>query len=186
MGRAIVREPKVFLMDEPLSNLDAKLRVQTAHPDRRAAAAPRCHHRVRHPRPGRGDDDGRPGRGDRTRARCSSAPRRRSCSRPGNLFVAGFIGSPAMNIVTGSVDEAGAHVRLAHDPADAGRARPDRRERHDRCAPERLRRRPTGGLDATVDVVEELGSEAFLYCTVSGPTPTAGRPRRRPERPRHR
>ena len=49
MGRAIVRQPQVFLMDEPLSNLDAKLRVQTRTPDRRAAAAPRRDHGVRHP-----------------------------------------------------------------------------------------------------------------------------------------
>ena len=63
LGRAIVREPAVFLMDEPLSNLDAKLRVQT-----RAEIA-RLHQRLgttiglRHPRPGRGDDDGQPDRG---------------------------------------------------------------------------------------------------------------------------
>ena len=63
MGRAIVRQPKVFCMDEPLSNLDAKLRVQTrtqiAELQRRLAR----HDGVRHPRPGRGDDDGRPGGG---------------------------------------------------------------------------------------------------------------------------
>ena len=53
----------VFLMDEPLSNLDAKLRVADARRDRAAAPAPRHHHRLRHPRPGRGDDDGRPHRG---------------------------------------------------------------------------------------------------------------------------
>ena len=64
MGRAIVRDPAVFLMDEPLSNLDAKLRVQmrtevVAHP-----AAPRDHDRLRHPRPDRGDDARRPRRRD--------------------------------------------------------------------------------------------------------------------------
>ena len=60
MGRAIVREPQVFLMDEPLSNLDAKLRVADPYADRRAPAPARHHHRLRHPRPGRGHDDGRP------------------------------------------------------------------------------------------------------------------------------
>jgi multiple sugar transport system ATP-binding protein len=49
MGRAIVREPQVFLMDEPLAD---------THPDRRTAARTRCHNRVRHPRPDRGDDHG--------------------------------------------------------------------------------------------------------------------------------
>jgi len=59
MGRAIVREPQAFLMDEPLSNLD-----------RTPAARPRRHHDLRHPRPDRGDDAGRPRRGH---ARWSSA-----------------------------------------------------------------------------------------------------------------
>jgi multiple sugar transport system ATP-binding protein len=56
MGRAIVRQPRVFLMDEPLSNLDAKLR--DALPDPRAAAPVGCHDALCDPRPGRGDDDG--------------------------------------------------------------------------------------------------------------------------------
>ena len=68
MGRAIVRQPQVFLMDEPLSNLDAKLRVQTrtqiASLQRRLGR----HHRLRHPRPGRGHDDGRPRRGPQGRS----------------------------------------------------------------------------------------------------------------------
>ena len=68
MGRAIVREPQVFLMDEPLSNLDAKLRVQTRTQIASAAAPPRHHHRVRHPRPGRGHDHGRPGGGAQGRS----------------------------------------------------------------------------------------------------------------------
>ena len=63
MGRAIIRQPQVFLMDEPLSNLDAKLRVQM-----RAELAPpagaRGHDDLRDPRPGRGDDDGRSDRRD--------------------------------------------------------------------------------------------------------------------------
>ena len=58
MGRAIVREPRVFLMDEPLSNLDAKLRVADPRSDLGVAAQARCDDALRHPRPGRGDDDG--------------------------------------------------------------------------------------------------------------------------------
>jgi sn-glycerol 3-phosphate transport system ATP-binding protein len=55
MGRAIVREPAVFLFDEPLSNLDAKLRTQMRAEIKDLHAA-RRHLRLRHPRPGRGDD----------------------------------------------------------------------------------------------------------------------------------
>ena len=89
MGRAIVRSPQVFCMDEPLSNLDAKLRVSTRTQIADAAAPPRRHHRLRHPRPGRGHDDGRPGR--RAEGRHPAAVRhpaapvrqaRRTCSSP--------------------------------------------------------------------------------------------------------
>ena len=62
MGRAIVRHPAAFLMDEPLSNLDAKLRVQMRAEIHRAAARAGRHDDLRDPRPDRGDDDGRPGR----------------------------------------------------------------------------------------------------------------------------
>ena len=62
MGRAIVREPAVFLMDEPLSNLDAKLRVQMRAEIQRDPAPARDDHHLRHARPDRGDDDGRPRR----------------------------------------------------------------------------------------------------------------------------
>ncbi len=63
MGRAIVREPQVFLMDEPLSNLDAKLRVQTRAQIAALQKRLGSHHGLRDPRPGRGHDDGRPGGG---------------------------------------------------------------------------------------------------------------------------
>jgi ABC-type thiamine transport system ATPase subunit len=62
MGRAIVRQPAAFLMDEPLSNLDAKLRVQMRAEIAALQRELGRHHRVRHPRPDRGDDDGRPRR----------------------------------------------------------------------------------------------------------------------------
>ena len=63
MGRAIVRHPQAFLMDEPLSNLDAKLRVQTRAEIAQPAARPRRHDDLRHARPGRGAHHGRPRRG---------------------------------------------------------------------------------------------------------------------------
>ena len=62
MGRAIVRNPDVFLFDEPLSNLDAKLRSADAHRDQEAACQGAVDGDLRHPRPGRGDDAGRPHR----------------------------------------------------------------------------------------------------------------------------
>ena len=62
MGRAIVRQPAAFLMDEPLSNLDAKLRVQMRAEIAALQRELGGHHRLRHPRPDRGDDDGRSGR----------------------------------------------------------------------------------------------------------------------------
>ena len=58
MGRAIVRDPKVFLFDEPLSNLDAKLRVAMRAEIKAFAPAAEDHHGLRHARPDRGDDDG--------------------------------------------------------------------------------------------------------------------------------
>ena len=80
MGRAIVRHPQAFLMDEPLSNLDAKLRVQT-----RAEIAKLQHDlgvttHLRHARPGRGPHDGRPRRGHEARASCSRSTTPRSCT----------------------------------------------------------------------------------------------------------
>ena len=105
MGRAIVREPKAFLMDEPLSNLDAKLRVEHARLARAAARTARRDDGLRHARPDRGDD-ARPAR--RRDARRPRAPGRHaadgSTSQPADLFVAGFIGTPAMNLVEARLD----------------------------------------------------------------------------------
>ena len=67
LGRAIVREPAVFLMDEPLSNLDAKLRVQTRAEIARLHQRLGHHDGLRHPRPGRGHDDGPADRGHERR-----------------------------------------------------------------------------------------------------------------------
>src|SRR4029078_6714446 len=103
MGRAIVREPSVFLMDEPLSNLDAKLRVQmradiaalqsrlgvtTVYVTHHQARAMTLRHRLAALRDGR-------------LQQC--APPRVLYDQPVNVFVAGFIGSPAMNLFRGPV-----------------------------------------------------------------------------------
>ena len=80
MGRAMVRRPKAFLMDEPLSNLDAKLRVQMRAEISRAPAPARHDDRVRHPRPSRGHDDGR------SRRRCSIAGTLQQVDSPQDLY----------------------------------------------------------------------------------------------------
>ena len=76
MGRAIVRDPKLFLFDEPLSNLDAKLRVQMRAEIKRLQRAARHHLALRHARPGRGDDAGRPDHRDARPAASSRSARR--------------------------------------------------------------------------------------------------------------
>jgi multiple sugar transport system ATP-binding protein len=112
MGRAIVREPEAFLMDEPLSNLDAKLRVEM-----RAYLAA-LHQRLRtttlyvtH------DQTEAMTMGDRVavmrEGRLQQVDRPQALyERPANLFVAGFIGSPAMNLVRGRLVEDGGAVEV--------------------------------------------------------------------------
>ena len=96
--RAIVREPQVFLLDEPLSNLDAKLRVKTRAEIGKLHSALGHDDRLRHPRPDRGDDDGRPHRRDGRRASSSRSARRRSSTTTrATCSSRGFIGTPAMN-----------------------------------------------------------------------------------------
>jgi len=127
MGRAIVREPKVFLMDEPLSNLDAKLRVQTrsqiAELQRRLGVttvyvthdqveAMTMGHRVAVLSGG-------------TLQQCASP--RELYDNPVNQFVAGFIGSPAMNLLTAPLTDGGARLAGAVVPlAPAVRVAADR------------------------------------------------------------
>jgi multiple sugar transport system ATP-binding protein len=166
MGRAIVRQPQVFLMDEPLSNLDAKLRVQTrtqiASLQRRLGVTTVY---VTH------DQVEAMTMGDRVAVlkdghlqQCASP--RDLFVRPINQFVAGFIGSPAMNLMPGKVTEAGAtygsmtiglspeqRVALTSDAITIG------------VRPEAWHISEGAGLGVQVDVVEELGSESFLYCT---------------------
>jgi multiple sugar transport system ATP-binding protein len=167
MGRAIVREPRVFLMDEPLSNLDAKLRVQmradiaalqarlgvtTVYVTHDQAEAMTLGHRVAVLR-------------DARLQQCDTP--RALFDRPANTFVAGFIGSPSMNLCTLPV--ADGKVAFGAVTIDAVNGR-------DRVV---LGVRPEAlelwseGLDARVDVVEELGLDAFVYCTAElpeGPT----------------
>ncbi|MDK3254953.1 ABC transporter ATP-binding protein [Blastococcus capsensis] len=163
MGRAIVREPQVFLMDEPLSNLDAKLRVQTrtqiASLQRRLGITTVY---VTH------DQVEAMTMGDRVAVLKDGLLQqvgtpRELYDRPVNAFVAGFIGSPAMNQLTLPVVDGGVVLGDVVLPvqrsvlgatADASvvlGVRPEDLEVAER------------GLPVEVDVVEELGADAFLY-----------------------
>jgi multiple sugar transport system ATP-binding protein len=163
MARAIVRKPKVFLMDEPLSNLDAKLRVQmradvaalqadvgvtTVYVTHDQAEAMTLGHRVAVLSDGELQQCGSP---------------RELYDRPANTFVAGFIGSPSMNLCTvraqnGSVSFAGATVRVGTDLLNG------RQELVLGLRPESLEL-AADGLPAHVEVVEEVGADAWVFCT---------------------
>jgi multiple sugar transport system ATP-binding protein len=166
MGRAIVRQPKVFLMDEPLSNLDAKLRVQTrtqiAALQRRLGVTTVY---VTH------DQVEAMTMGDRVAVlkdgilqQCASP--RDLFTRPVNTFVAGFIGSPAMNLINCDVTEAGAMLagtQVALTPEQRAALTSNRVTIGVR--PEALLVGASGaGIDAEIETIEELGSDAFLYC----------------------
>ena len=173
MGRAIVREPQVFLMDEPLSNLDAKLRVQT-----RTQIA-QLQHRlgtttvyVTH------DQTEAMTMGDRVAVLKDGLLQQVDTPRnlydhPNNVFVAGFIGSPAMNLV---------EVPLSGDGVQIGSSTiPLPRDVISAASSQGLKSvifgfRPedtemTGGegVPVVVDVVESMGSDAYVYGRVQVP-----------------
>ena len=171
MGRAIVREPQVFLMDEPLSNLDAKLRVQTRT---QIAALQRelgvTTVYVTH------DQIEAMTMGDRVAVmhngvlqQCASP--RELFTDPVNAFVAGFIGSPSMNLLDATSADAGAvHGTLTVPLTPGQRAALTSSGVTIGVRPNDLDIATAGGLDATVQFVEELGSEAFLYCVAETST----------------
>ncbi|ALE74488.1 sugar ABC transporter ATP-binding protein [Pseudonocardia sp. EC080610-09] len=169
MGRAIVREPRVFLMDEPLSNLDAKMRVSTrteiASLQRRLGVTTVY---VTH------DQVEAMTMGDRVALLADGKLQQFATpadlyDRPQNAFVAGFIGSPAMNLFTVPVTErgvtlAGHEVALPQDVRSTIGAQQLTRVTVG-IRPEQWTVSSNGheGIPARVDVVEELGSDAFLY-----------------------
>ncbi len=176
MGRAIVRQPQVFLMDEPLSNLDAKLRVSTrtqiASLQRRLGTTTVY---VTH------DQVEAMTMGDRVAVlkdgilmQCDTP--RTLYADPQNSFVAGFIGSPAMNLATFKIH--GDHANLGRAKLPLSRATLDAvtAEGSDSVVlgfrPESLEQVPEGtqsSFPVTVTVVEELGSDAFLYGSAADP-----------------
>jgi multiple sugar transport system ATP-binding protein len=159
MGRALVRQPRVFLMDEPLSNLDAKLRVQmradiaelqgrlqitTVYVTHDQAEAMTLGHRVAVLK-------------DARLQQCDTP--RALFDRPVNTFVAGFVGSPAMNLWQVPVGEDGTIAfpgRSIEVPAAGPHVIVGVR-------PEALEL-ASDGIAATVDAIEELGSDAFIFC----------------------
>jgi multiple sugar transport system ATP-binding protein len=174
MGRAIVRRPQVFLMDEPLSNLDAQLRVQTRNQiaglQRRLGTTTVY---VTH------DQVEAMTMGDRVAVlrdgvlqQCA-APRELYRS-PVNSFVAEFIGSPAMNLFQLPIMDHGVAlgdwpIRLSRDITGLAEhlvvgIRPEHFEIG------------THGIEMQIDVVEELGADAYLYGRVTGPDNSFGQP----------
>ncbi|HWJ67615.1 MAG TPA: sn-glycerol-3-phosphate ABC transporter ATP-binding protein UgpC [Nocardioides sp.] len=171
MGRAIVREPQVFLMDEPLSNLDAKLRVSTrtqiAALQRRLGITTVY---VTH------DQVEAMTMGDRVAVLKDGVLQQVAAplelyDRPANAFVAGFIGSPAMNLGTFRVEDGAALVAGARVPLPrATTAALTEGEVVLGFRPEALEMVPAGtegAFPVEVLVAEELGSEAFLYGTLA-------------------
>jgi multiple sugar transport system ATP-binding protein len=174
LGRALVRHPQVFLLDEPLSNLDAKLRAST-----RAEIA-RLHRAlgttmiyVTHDQVEAMTLGQRIVVLDRGIVQQIDAPMR-IYDHPANLFVAGFLGNPAMNFFRGRVradgsvlEGQGTELPLASLQQYAGREivagiRPEDLQRVDAAAaPNRLR------LAATVDLIEAIGNEAFIHARVA-------------------
>ena len=98
LGRAIIREPVAFLMDEPLSNLDALLRVQMRTGCSSCTSAS-AHDDLCHPRPDRGDDDGRPHRRPPRRRHEAGGNTERGLQPPRRHLLAIFVGSPPMNLI---------------------------------------------------------------------------------------
>ncbi|UCM88764.1 ABC transporter ATP-binding protein [Streptomyces marincola] len=184
MGRAIVREPQVFLMDEPLSNLDAKLRVQTrtqiAGLQRRLGVTTVY---VTH------DQVEAMTMGDRVAVlkdgllQQVDSPRN-MYDKPANLFVAGFIGSPAMNLVEVPITDGGVKFGNSVVPVERT-ALTEAQGKGDTtvvvgCRPEHfavvtgsgegagLAKADEGkeaGLAVSVNVVEETGADAYIYGT---------------------
>ncbi|GGP60937.1 ABC transporter ATP-binding protein [Saccharothrix coeruleofusca] len=187
MGRAIVRNPKAFLMDEPLSNLDAKLRVQMrTSVSRLQKQLGTTTVYVTH------DQTEAMTLGDRVVVMRGGAVQQIGAPQylydhPANLFVAGFIGSPAMNFVPAGLENGTlrsplgdipltARVRSMLEAADAPREvivglRPEHFE-DARLVDEAVR---DSGVTFTsqVDVLESMGSDKFAYFTLSGEQATS-------------
>jgi multiple sugar transport system ATP-binding protein len=165
MGRAIVRHPQVFLFDEPLSNLDAKLRVQMRgeikdlHQRLRTTTIYVTHDQIEAMtmadkivvmQSGRVEQIGTP---------------LELYDRPANLFVAGFIGSPAMNLLRGRVSDGAFRLKETNGASEVALPLPERAETGQPVVygirPEHLRLTDSG-VPVTVQLVEPTGSETMV------------------------
>jgi len=161
VGRAIVRQPAVFLFDEPLSNLDAKLRVQTraeitklqqtlgttsVYVTHDQVEAMTMGHRITVMRDGKIQQVGTP---------------REVYEHPANAFVAQFIGTPPMNLLTGVVS--GSSLQMSSFALPSRLPLEDGRKIIAGVRPEHLR--PGGPINATVDLVEPIGHESIVYAS---------------------
>jgi multiple sugar transport system ATP-binding protein len=180
MGRAIVRQPKAFLMDEPLSNLDAKLRVQmrtqvlriqkslnvtTVYVTHDQTEAMTLGDRVVVMRAGVVQQVGSPAH---------------LYAHPNNLFVAGFIGSPSMNFLPGQIKGGGTVVTALGEAQLPDRVRQalDQTKSDGNIIlgirPEHFEDasivgdKPGGTFDAPIDIVESMGSDIFAYFSMKG------------------
>ena len=175
MGRAIVRSPQVFLMDEPLSNLDAKLRVSTrtqiASLQRRLGVTTVY---VTHDQTEAMTMGDRVAVLDRGVLQQIDSPRR-MYDHPNNVFVAGFIGSPAMNLLEEKLTDQGVQFGGAVLPVDrATLSDTDQSTVTVGVRPEDLELvGDEQGIAVEVDVVEELGADAFIYGRRAGSDETA-------------
>ncbi|KQB84815.1 ABC transporter ATP-binding protein [Corynebacterium lowii] len=170
MGRAIVRDPAVFCMDEPLSNLDAKLRVSTrgqisALQKRLGTTTVYVTH----------DQVEAMTMGDRVAVLKDGvlqqvASPQEIYERPANAFVAGFIGSPAMNFFECAAEQRG--ITLGEQPVPLTRTQADATRAstlHLGIRPEHLAlAAPGAGIDARVQHVEQLGYESYAYFKAEG------------------
>ena len=172
MGRAIVRDPKVFLFDEPLSNLDAKLRVQmrteikALHQRLRTTTVYVTHDQIEAMtmadkivvmRAGVVEQVGRP---------------LDLYDEPANLFVASFIGSPAMNLLPGTLEADGMRLEGGGPllPVREGLGQAGGRKVVYGIRPEHvaLARPGEPGVEAEIELVEPTGAETQIYSTIAG------------------
>ena len=167
MGRAIVRNPQVFCMDEPLSNLDAKMRVQTRtdiaklQSDLGVTTVYVTHDQVEAMT-----------MGDRVAVMKDGVLQQvdtplKLYDKPVNLFVAGFIGSPQMNLIEARAVEGKAQIGSYLVPVDPTASQRMEGNVTVGVRPEawRIVTADAGGLPVAVTVVEELGADAFVYGT---------------------
>ena len=173
MGRAIVRDPQVFLFDEPLSNLDAKLRVamrteiKELHQRLKTTSIYVTHDQIEAMTMGDKIVVMKDGRIEQTGSPLELY------DRPANLFVAGFIGSPAMNFLPATLRRQGgsASVELADGTqlaAPPGQAGSDGQAVIFGTRPEHLSLVDQGGVTTEVAVVEPTGADTFLSCRHGG------------------